>query len=106
MIGKIVTALAGRTIARTVGGAAAGPAGALIGAAIPVVLPRAARALGPAGMVAAAVGGLLFSRWLERRNARKAAEAAATAGLPPRRPEAVLGSPTPPDALEGELLRD
>ncbi len=106
MIGKIVTALAGRTIARTVGGAAAGPAGALIGAAIPVVLPRAARALGPVGMVAAAVGGLLFSRWLERRNARKAEEAAALGGLPPRRPEAVLGSPTPPDALEGELLRD
>lgn len=105
MIGKIVTALAGRTIARTVGGAAAGPAGALIGAAIPVVLPRAARALGPVGMVAAAVGGLLFSRWLERRNARLAAEAA-TAGLPPRAPEAVLGSRTPPDALEGELLRD
>jgi hypothetical protein len=105
MIGKIVTALAGRTIARTVGGAAAGPAGALIGAAIPVVLPRAARAVGPAGMVAAAVGGLLFSRWLERRNARKAAEPA-TAGLPPRAPEAVLGSRTPPDALEGELLRD
>jgi hypothetical protein len=106
MIGKIVTALAGRTIARTIGGAAAGPAGALIGAAIPVVLPRAARALGPVGMVAAAIGGLLFTRWLERRNARKAIEAAATAGLPPRRPEAMLGSPTPPDALEGELLRD
>ena len=106
MIGKIVTALAGRTIARTVGGAAAGPAGALIGAAIPVVLPRAARALGPVGMVAAAVGGLLFTRWLERRNERKVVEATATAGLPPRRPEAVLGSPTPPDALEGELLRD
>ncbi len=76
MIGKIVTALAGRTIARTIGGAAAGPAGALIGAAIPVVLPRAARALGPVGMVAAAVGGLLFNRWLERRNERKAAETA------------------------------
>lgn len=106
MIGKIVTAIAGRSIARTVGGAAAGPAGALIGAAIPVVLPRAARALGPVGMVAAAVGGVLFTRWLERRNARKDAEAAANAGLPPRRPEAVLGSPTPPDALEGELLRD
>ncbi|MFN7397587.1 MAG: hypothetical protein ACK5SX_00655 [Sandaracinobacter sp.] len=106
MIGKIVTALAGRTIARTVGGAAAGPAGALIGAAIPVMLPRVARALGPVGMVAAAVGGLLFTRWLERRNERKAIAAAAIAGMPPRRPEAVLGSPTPPDALEGELLRD
>lgn len=106
MIGKIVTAVAGRSIARTVGGSAAGPAGALIGAAIPVVLPRAARALGPVGMVAAAIGGLLFTRWLERRNERKVIQATATAGMPPRRPEAVLGSPTPPDALEGELLRD
>jgi uncharacterized protein YqgC (DUF456 family) len=74
MIGKIVTAVAGRSIARTIGGTAAGPAGALIGAAIPVVLPRAARALGPLGMVAAAVGGLLFTRWLERRNTRREAE--------------------------------
>jgi len=105
MIGKIVTALAGRTIARTVGGAAAGPAGALIGAAIPAILPRAARALGPVGMVGAAVGGLLFSRWLARRNAREAA-GAATSGLPPRAPEAVLGSPARPHALEGELRRD
>jgi hypothetical protein len=93
MIGKIVTALAGRTLARSVGGAAAGPAGALIGAAIPMVLPRVARALGPMGMVAAAVGGMLFTRWLERRNTRQAAEANILAGLPPRAPEAVLGGP-------------
>lgn len=106
MIGKIVTALAGRSIARTVGGASAGPAGALIGAAIPVILPRAARALGPVGMIAAAVGGLLFTRWMDRRTERKVTEATATAGLPPRQPEAVLGSPTPPRALEGELLRN
>ena len=72
MIGKIVSAVAGRSVARTVGGSAAGPAGALIGAALPVVLPAFARRLGPAGMVAAAVGGLLFKRWLERRNARLA----------------------------------
>jgi uncharacterized protein YqgC (DUF456 family) len=113
MIGKIVTALAGRTIARTVGGAAAGPAGALIGAAVPLILPRAARALGPFGMLAAAVGGLLFTRWMDRRAERKAAETAGLASpkpkagsLPPRAPQAVLGSPTPPDALEGELLKD
>jgi uncharacterized protein YqgC (DUF456 family) len=106
MIGKVVTALAGRSIARTVGGTAAGPAGALIGAAIPIVLPRVARTLGPVGMIVAAVGGLLFTRWMERRNDRKVSAAVATAGLPPRNPEAVLGSPTPPDALEGELLRD
>jgi len=80
MIGKIVTAIAGRSIARSMGGAAAGPAGALIGAALPVVLPTAARALGPLGMVAAALGGVLFTRWLERRNARKAG-ALPTAGV-------------------------
>ena len=106
MIGKIVSAVAGRSVARTIGGAAAGPAGAVIGAALPVVLPSVARRLGPLGMVAAAVGGLLFTRWLERRNARLKAQAAAVAGLPPRGPEVVLGGPTPPDALEGELLKD
>ncbi len=106
MIGKIVSAVAGRSVARTVGGSAAGPAGALIGAALPVVLPAFARRLGPAGMVAAAVGGLLFKRWLERRNARLAVAEKAVAGLPPRNPEVVLGGPIPPDALEGEFLRD
>ncbi|MGL6043620.1 MAG: hypothetical protein ACRC1J_06815 [Sandaracinobacteroides sp.] len=105
MIGKIVTALAGRTIARTVGGAAAGPAGAIIGAAVPIVLPRVARALGPFGMIAAAVGGMLFTRWLERRNVRKTIEAGAIAGLPPRAPGAVLGSPVSPRLLEGEVTR-
>ena len=52
------------SVARTLGGATAGPAGAVIGMALPVVLPAVARRMGPAGMVAAAVGGLLFSRWL------------------------------------------
>jgi uncharacterized protein YqgC (DUF456 family) len=104
MIGKVVTALAGRTIARTVGGAAAGPAGAIIGAAVPIVLPRVARTLGPVGMIAAAVGGLLFTRWLERRNARKAAEEKAVGAIGTRAPNALLGNGTPPDALEGELL--
>ena len=32
----------------------------MIGAAVPVVLPRVARALGPVGMVGVAVGGLLL----------------------------------------------
>lgn len=105
MIGKIVTALAGRTIARTVGGSAAGPAGALIGAAIPVILPRAARALGPVGMVAAAVGGLLFTRWLGRRNDRKAA-GATTASVAPGVPGAVPGTATPPDGPDGAQTRN
>ena len=106
MIGKIVSAVAGQSVARTIGGTAAGPAGALVGAALPVVLPAVARRLGPAGMVAAAVGGLLFTRWLERRNARKKVAREARAPLPPSKPEAVLGGPIPPDALEGELLTE
>lgn len=117
MIGKMISAVAGRSIAQTMGGAAAGPAGAIIGLAVPVILPRVARALGPLGMIAAAVGGVMFTRWLERRNARKEAEtkllaapgAAGPAGIARpvvTAPAAVLGGPTPPDALEGELLRD
>lgn len=98
MIGKIITAFAGRSVARTIGGSAAGPAGAIIGAALPVVLPRMARALGPVGMIAAAVGGMLFTRWLERRETRLVAEAA-------RMPAAMLGSPTSPARLEGEVAR-
>jgi uncharacterized protein YqgC (DUF456 family) len=105
MIGKIVSAIAGRSFARTLGGTAAGPAGAVIGAALPVVLPAVARRLGPAGMVVAAVGGMLFTRWLERRNARQKEQAEVLASLPPRAPEAVLGSPVPPETLEGELRR-
>jgi len=101
MIGKLLTALAGRTVARTMGGASAGPAGAIIGAALPVVLPRVARALGPVGMVVAAVGGVLFTRWLDRRNAREAA----LGGVPPRAPEATLGGPSAPRLLEGELAK-
>lgn len=116
MIGKIVSALAGRSIAQTLGGASAGPAGALVGAAIPVVLPRIARTLGPVGMIAAAVGGIMFTRWLERRNERKVEDA--TAGLvpvagagsggvvTPRYNGSASAGHTPPDALEGELLRD
>ncbi len=101
MIGKLVTAMAGRTVARTIGGASAGPAGAIIGAALPIVLPRMARALGPMGMVVAAVGGVLFTRWMDRRNARNDALEA----MPPRAPEAMLGGPARPRALEGELKK-
>ena len=102
MIGRLVSAAAGSSIARTLGGAAAGPAGLLIGTVLPVVLPSVARRFGPLGMAASAVGTVLFSRWLSRRNARRAAlGSVATA-----KPEAVLGSPVPPDALEGELLKD
>lgn len=99
MIGKIVTAMAGRTVARTIGGAAAGPTGMIVGAALPIVLPRIAATLGPFGMVAAAVGTLFFSRYMKRRADRKAA----MDGLPPSDPAAVLATQSRPRRLEGEL---
>ena len=58
LLGNLVSAVAGRALARTVGGAAAGPAGAAIGMALPMV----ARRLGPLGMAGMAVGGV--SAWL------------------------------------------
>lgn len=88
MIGKLVTAIAGRSLARTLGGASAGPAGLVVGAALPIVLPRIAATLGPAGMVAAAVGTLFFGRYMARRAERRAS-------LPihaPINPKAVMGA--------------
>jgi hypothetical protein len=90
MIGKIVSALAGRSVARTFAGRSAGPAGALVGAALPVLIPFLARRFGPIGMVGVAVGGALFTRWMERRAERE--KAAAATGAPA--PDAVLGGPT------------
>jgi hypothetical protein len=88
MIGKILTAIAGRSIARSVGGASAGPAGAIIGATLPLVLPQIARRFGPAGMVGLAVGGVAFTRWLERRAQRRMDE------IMPRAPD--VAAPTSP----------
>ncbi len=80
MIGQIVTALAGRTLARTVGGAGAGPIGAVVGAALPTAIPFIARRLGPVGMVAAAVGSYVVARAMARR--------AGSASAPPPPPPA------------------
>lgn len=91
MIGKTVSAIAGRTVARTIGGASAGPAGMVVGAALPLVLPRMAATLGPVGMVAVAIGTLFFNRYMKRRAIRKAA----MAGYPPSSPAAVLGTSPP-----------
>jgi len=69
MFGRIITAAAGGAIAKQVGGVAAGPVGMIAGALVPTVLRR----LGPVGMVAAAVGGYVVTKAIERRNAAKAA---------------------------------
>ncbi len=84
MIGRVVTMLAGRSLARNVGGAAAGPVGALVGAVLPAALPWVARRLGPLGMVAAAVGSYVVARAL----AGKAEASGAAEVSPPGRPRA------------------
>ena len=83
MIGKLVTALAGRSVAKHVGGAASGGTGAIIGAMLPVVLPRLARRLGPGGMIAVAVGGWALNR--VRKEAEKRAPTAAGTTTPTAR---------------------
>lgn len=68
MIGRIVSALAGRSVARHVGTVAGGTRGALIGAALPTVMRR----MGPVGMIAAAAGGYAVKRILDKRRAQQA----------------------------------
>ena len=67
MLGRIITAAAGRSIARTVGGVAAGPAGAVVGLLLPTVLRR----LGPGGMLAAAIGGHVVRRAMKKAAAAR-----------------------------------
>jgi len=67
LFGRMVTALAGRAVARTVGGVGAGSAGLVIGAALPMV----ARRLGPLGMVGVAVGAWAVGKVVSERAAAK-----------------------------------
>lgn len=67
MLGRIVTMFAGRSLARSVGGVASGPAGAVVGLLLPTVLRR----LGPGGVIAAAVGGVVVRRALKRATATR-----------------------------------
>lgn len=62
MLGRIISMVAGRSIARTVGGAASGPAGAVIGVLLPTVLRR----MGPQGMLVAALGGYVVKRAMKK----------------------------------------
>jgi hypothetical protein len=81
LLGRMVTAVAGRAVARTVGGAAAGPAGLVIGTALPML----ARRLGPMGMIGVAVGAWAINRIMHERAA--AAEPVATP-VPDAKPDA------------------
>ena len=62
MIGKIIGAMAGAKIAEHARGVN-GPGGALLGAGAVAV----ARRLGPLGLIAAAAGGLAFTRYNDMR---------------------------------------
>jgi hypothetical protein len=68
-IGNMISSVAGRALAQTIGGVAAGPAGAALGLALPFV----ARRLGPMGMVAMAVGAWAVTRILAEQAERDAA---------------------------------
>lgn len=61
MLGRLITMVAGRSIARQVGGVASGPMGLVAGALLPTVLRR----LGPGGIVAAAVGGYAYKKYAD-----------------------------------------
>jgi uncharacterized protein YqgC (DUF456 family) len=74
LFGNMVGAVAGRALARTMGGVAAGPAGAIIGVALPFV----ARRLGPMGMVGLAIGA-----WAVNRLMRDAADTSSDTGATP-----------------------
>ena len=70
MIGKLVSSVAGQTLARTLGGAAAGPAGAVLGIAVPFIAKR----MGPWGLAGMAIGALVVNRMMAEKAARDAAD--------------------------------
>lgn len=80
MIGRIVSALAGRSVARNVGSTAGGLRGAAIGAALPTVMRR----MGPMGMIAAAAGGYAVKKLIDKRRAEQAVTGSPTSYSPPR----------------------
>ena len=66
MIGRIVSALAGRSMARNMPGGMGGMSGMALGAA----LPSLARRMGPMGMIAAAAGGYAVKRMMDKRRSQ------------------------------------
>lgn len=64
MIGKLIGAMAGKRLARQIGGIS-GPGGALLGVGAAALLRR----MGPVGLVTAAVGGYALKRLYEKREA-------------------------------------
>ena len=69
MLGGMIGSTATSLVARQIGSVAAGPAGVVLGLALPFV----ARRLGPAGMVAMAVGVWAMTRILDDEAKQNAA---------------------------------
>ena len=63
MLGRLISMVAGRSLARQFGGASAGPLGMAAGAALPFVMRR----FGPVGMIGAALGGYAIKKYSDRR---------------------------------------
>lgn len=82
MLRQLIGATATSLVARQIGGVAAGPAGAVLGMALPFI----ARRLGPAGMVALAVGAWAMKRVLDDQAMKAAGEPATTDAGPKRLP--------------------
>lgn len=80
MIGRIVSALAGRSMARNVRGGMGGVGGMALGAAVPTLMRR----MGPMGMIAAAAGGYAVKRMLDNRRAQSVTMGGATPSAPYR----------------------
>lgn len=70
MIGRVISSVAGQTLARTIGGGAAGPAGAVLGIAVPFI----ARRMGPWGLAGMAIGALVVNRVMKAKAEKDAAE--------------------------------
>jgi hypothetical protein len=97
IMGRIVTAVAGRAVARSVGGIAAGPAGLVLGAALPML----ARRLGPMGMIGVAVGAWAINKVIVERAA--ALPEAATAPVLPAIAGSAAMNRDAGDALPGQI---
>ena len=69
MFGRLVSSVAGQTLARTIG-ASAGPAGAVLGIAVPFIAKR----MGPWGLAGMAIGALVVNRVMAEKAARDAAD--------------------------------
>jgi hypothetical protein len=91
LIAPLVTQVASQSMMRSLG-AAAGPIGLVASIVLPIALPRMARAFGPWGMVAFAVGSYVTVRAIKHREERRKAEAGSGQGAPDR-------------AVEGRVLQ-